>query len=216
VTTSPLVLHIVRPYATVEEYLDVEAWTIDARAMLLVDAPDLAVDTVVLFDVALRGSSEKLIRAEGRVAGRIAGQGDRPGGLRIKFKRYGAATKAFIDRAVQAQKIQVEPPTSIAPVSRNSVTEIELLRAEAVNLSVNLPVPVPVNAPAPVPAADPAPAAALESRPEAREPSGVHRRPAGPVEVPAHRDALLARLRERAVTVDLDAITARAAADKTG
>jgi len=30
-------------------------------------------------------------------------KGDRPGGLKVRFKRFGAATKAFIERAVQAQ-----------------------------------------------------------------------------------------------------------------
>jgi len=70
-STSPVVLHIVRPYATVEEYLAAEAWTIDTRAMVLVDAADLAPDTAILFDVAI-GSGEKLIRAEGKVAAKIA------------------------------------------------------------------------------------------------------------------------------------------------
>jgi len=217
-STSPVVLHIVRPYATVEEYLAAEAWTIDTRAMVLVDAADLAPDTAILFDVAI-GSGEKLIRAEGKVAAKIAPQGGRPGGLRVKFKRYGAATKAFIDRAMQARQAAALPegPVSVAPVSRTSVTEVELQKAEA----AAPPAPAPEPAPAP-PEPAPAPAAAPEaqaapppaSRPEAREPSGVHRRPKGPVDVPPNRDELLARLRERAGNVDINAISAPAA-DKT-
>ena len=38
---SPLVVHIQRPYATVEEYLEAEAWTIETRSMLLIDAEGL-------------------------------------------------------------------------------------------------------------------------------------------------------------------------------
>jgi hypothetical protein len=202
-STSPLVLHVVRPYATVDEYLAAEAWTIDARAMLLVDAAELPVETAVLFDVALT-SGEKLIRAEGKVAGSIAGQGGRPGGLRVKFKRYGAATKAFIDRAVQAQRAPAAieaTPVSVPPVSRNSVTEIEMQKAEAV-----APTVIEVAPPPPLPVAVP------ESRPEMSEPSGVRLRDAGPVEAPPERESLLARLRERAPRVDLEAIPQRVTA----
>lgn len=97
---SPLVLHITRPYADAEEYLKAEAWTMDARAMLLVDQPPLEPDTAIVFDVTLRDGSRP-IKAEGRVSRNIEAQGNRPGGLRVRFKRYGAPTKAFIERAVE-------------------------------------------------------------------------------------------------------------------
>ncbi|HEV8550998.1 MAG TPA: hypothetical protein VGQ57_18250 [Polyangiaceae bacterium] len=97
---SPLVLHITRPYADAEEYLKAEAWTMDARAMLLVDQPPLEPDTAIVFDVTLRDGSRP-IKAEGRVSRNIETQGNRPGGLRVRFKRYGAPTKAFIERAMQ-------------------------------------------------------------------------------------------------------------------
>ncbi|HVJ18319.1 MAG TPA: hypothetical protein VM686_23025 [Polyangiaceae bacterium] len=202
-STSPLVLHIVRPYATADEYLAAEAWTIDARAMLLVEAAELPPDTAVLFDVAL-ANGDKLIRAEGKVAAVIPAQGNRPGGLRVRFKRYGAATKAFIDRAVQAQKAPAPPdaaPVSAAPVSRNSITELEMQKAEAVApavIEVAAP-PAPLVVPVPVP----------ESRPETSVPSGVRLSDPGPIDVPRERDALLARLRERAPRVDLDTIPQR-------
>jgi hypothetical protein len=213
-SSSSLVLHVVRPYASAEEYLAAEAWTIDARAMILIDAEDLALDSAVLFDVAL-GNGEKVIRAEGKVAGRIAAQGSRPGGLRVKFKRYGAATKAFIDRAVQAQKSAEAappaelPPVSVAPVSRNSVTELELQQAEAAAPTViEVPLVAAPLAPLPLPGSD--------AKSEPRPPSGVHRRATGgDVEVPPDREALLARLRQRASSVDLDSFSAETAG-KTG
>ena len=217
-SSSPLVLHIVRPYATVDEYLAAEAWTIDARAMILVDVAELPADTAILFDVALT-SGEKLIRAEGKVAATIAAQGNRPGGLRVKFKRYGATTKAFIDRAVQTQRaaqsadlppVSVAPvsvaPVSVAPISRHSVTELELQKAEA----ATTPAVIEVSPPPPMPPL-PAPGPAPESRPEMSAPSGVRMRDAGPVDAPAERESLLARLRERAQHVDLDSIPQRVA-----
>jgi hypothetical protein len=85
---------------------------------VLIDADPLPADTAVLFDVALSGG-QKPIRAEGRVIGSVAPTSDRPGGLRVRFKRFGAATKAFIERAVKAQS-EAQPPELVVttPVPR--------------------------------------------------------------------------------------------------
>jgi len=204
VSSSPTVLHVVRPYRSVDEYLAAEAWTIDAKAMVLIGTEDLPPDTAVLFDVALQ-SGDKLIRAEGKVAGKIAAAGDRPAGLRVRFKRYGGTTKAFIDRAIQYARqggAASSPVSSVQPVSveRISVPDVEP------PLAASPPAPV-VDPPAPVadpPAPPPAPVTAA-----AAEPSGVHRRPVAPVDVPPNREALLARLRDRARSVDLDSFGPR-------
>jgi hypothetical protein len=191
---NPVVVHVVRPYASEQDYLAAEAWSIDARSMLLIDADPLAADTPVLFDVALE-DGHKPIRAEGRVVGMVAAQADRPGGMKVRFKRFGAATKAFIERAVKARaeapsrpgtdpgsapaqdrpsSVEVERPSSpeverlSMPEVRQSMTELE---------AVVIPVP-PVQAP---PVRD----------------SGLQRRVPGPVSAPANRDELLARLRQR-------------------
>jgi hypothetical protein len=89
------------------------------------------------------------------------------------------------------------------------VTEIEMQKAEA-----QAP-PALIEAQAPPALIEAQAPPAPESRPAAREPSGVHRRPALPVDVPAHREELLARLRQRATKVDIDSIAARTT-DKTG
>jgi hypothetical protein len=163
---NPLVVHVVRPYASEQEYLDAEAWSIEARSMLLLDTEQLPLDTSVLFDVAL-ADGHKPIRAEGRVVGSVAPSGARPGGLKVRFKRFGSATKAFIERAVKAQErpsmIELEPP-SATDLERPSMTELEA-------------VPVPAEV--------------------AREPSGVRPRLRGPVDAPANREELLERLRRR-------------------
>ncbi|HYP86974.1 MAG TPA: hypothetical protein VEQ59_02455 [Polyangiaceae bacterium] len=188
---TPVVVHVVRPYSSEQEYLAAEAWTIDARSMLLIDAEDLPLDTAVLFDIAL-ADGQKPIRAEGRVAALVEAEGERPGGLKVRFKRFGAATKAFIERAVKAKAEAGEPERpSAVEAERPSTVEHELpsaveherqslpeLRASMTDLEAVLP---PVAAAAPPP--DPG--------------SGVAQRRPGPVAAPANRDELLARLRQR-------------------
>jgi hypothetical protein len=168
---SPALLHVTRPYASEEEYLAAEAWTIDARGMLLVGERELATDTAVIFDVTLKNGA-KVIRAEGRVTGYVAPSDERAGGVRVRFRKFGAQTKAFIDRAVHAREEQLS--TSLA--------------------SEPPPEPAPGFESGPAAAALPV---AVEASP-VLERSGIHRRLAAPVAAPPNRDELLARLRERA------------------
>ena len=194
---NPVVVHVVRPYSSEQDYLAAEAWTIDARTMLLVDAEELPADTAVLFDVAL-ADGQKPIRAEGRVVGPIAASAGRPGGLKVRFKRFGAATKAFIERAVKLKSASAEPARPSQPeAERPSTPEAESpsgvqnerpssaepdraslpeLRASMTELET-LAVPQ---------------APALDSR--------LRQRVAGPVAAPANREELLARLRQHRQT----------------
>jgi hypothetical protein len=208
------VLHLVRPYATSDDYLAAEAWTINLRTMVLLEAPELPVNAVVLFDLAL-SNGDKLIRAEGKVLGTVAAEGDRPGGLRIRFKRYGGATKAFIERAASHQKDA--PPTKAREPENNAPEPPPQPEDEATPVEAAAPdgdaaateAAAPEHAVVPPLLADTAPDV------DAGEPSGVHRRPVAAVDVPEQRDALLSRLRARAAHVDFEAI-ARRAPDKTG
>jgi len=185
-------VHVLRPYASEQEYLRAEAWSIDARSMILIDTEELPPDTAVLFDIAL-SDGQKPIRAEGRVVGPTAAQGPRPGGLKVRFKRFGAATKAFIERAVKAKTAGGEPERPSQPdaekpstpdAERPSRVEVERvsmpeLRASMTDLETAL---------APPAAATPELA------------SGVRERKPGPVAAPANREELLARLRQRRQT----------------
>lgn len=146
-----MTLHVVRPYASEAELIEREGWTVQSKGMLLVDQDALPADTVVRFDVALADGT-KLVVAEGKVVGAQAADGDRPGGLRVRFRRFGASTKAFIDRVVER---------------RSAATS---------------------------------------------ERSGVHAKPAA---TPPDRDALLARLRERARGL-VKVVEAEHNADETG
>ena len=179
---NPIVVHVVRPYSTEEQYLAAEAWSIEQRGMLLVGAEELAADTAVLFDVAL-ADGHKPIRAEGRVVGSVPAQGDRPGGVRVRFKRFGAATKAFIERAVQAKS----SPGAVAPSSPIAAPEPERLSMPEVRASMTDLEAISL----------PPPPVAAAPRSSEREPSGVRQRVPGPVAAPANREELLARLRQR-------------------
>jgi hypothetical protein len=179
---NPIVVHVVRPYESEHEYLTAEAWSIDQRSMLLIDAESLPTDTAVLFDVAL-ADGQKPIRAEGRVVGTVAASGNRPGGLKVRFRRFGAATKAFIERAVQAKSspgtssplAASEPDRAGLPELRVSMTDLEAL-------------------------SPPPPASVAPPTPSERGPSGLHQRVPGPVAAPANREELLQRLRQRRQT----------------
>ena len=169
--STPIVIHVLRPYASEEEYLARERFSIEAKSMLLIDQPPLPVDTPVVFDVAL-ANGQKPIRAEGKVIAHVPAQGDLPGGLRVRFRRFGAATKAFIDRAVAGSSAPASQPQQEAPSQPQQ---------EAPSLSLQ----------SPAESADPSPTR------EAHKSSGVHRKTVSPVAAPANRDALLNRLRAR-------------------
>jgi hypothetical protein len=172
--SSPIVIHMQRPYASEEEYLAHERFSIEAKSMLLIDQPALPLDTAIVFDVTLE-NGQKPIRAEARVVGYVEPEGDRPGGLRVRFRRFGAATKAFIDRAVNGT-------AAAAAASASAASEIV-----ATEPTAN---PPPTNSHSTI--------QANETK-EAEEASGIHRKAAVPVAAPANREALLARLRGRRV-----------------
>src|SRR5262245_52146129 len=88
-----------RPYESVEDYIQAEGWTISLKRMILLDQPRLDRETIVRFELSLQ-NGEKLIRAEARVVGYQAPTPDKPGGPKVRFKRFGGTTKAFIQEVV--------------------------------------------------------------------------------------------------------------------
>jgi hypothetical protein len=193
--TQPVVLHVTRPYADADAYLTHEAWTIDLRSMLLVDQPELPRDTNIVFDVTLADGSRP-IRAEARVLGKLEPALGKPGGLRVRFKRYGASTKAFIERAVALLGTGT-PPRSIPP---QPPLELELGggAGPASLAAVSLPAqPVPF---APVPPSV-HPGAAPPDRADGLE--RLRARVLGELPIPEERELLLERLRQRGQEEDL-------------
>jgi hypothetical protein len=178
---NPVVLHLTRPYANAEEYLEREAWSIETRSMVLIGQPELPPETDVVFDVTLADGS-KPIRAEAKVVGPVVPSEGRPGGLRVRFKRYGTATRAFVERAASSRWANEPSPPSAKPAS-----------APPGRTSVR---PAPGSVPPPaMPAWDEdktsrfTRAVALAA-PMTHDPSEVT--------APADRDTLLERLRKRA------------------
>ena len=170
-----------RPYASEEEYLAHERFSIEAKSMLLIDQPALPLDAAIVFDVTLQ-NGQKPIRAEAKVIGYEEAKGDRPGGVRVRFRRFGAATKAFIDRAVNGA-----PIAPISPSSSNAVPPVLDAAAHAVINATPTPTHTPLQN--------------NQQPSESEEASGIHKKTAKTaakaIEAPPNRDALLARLRGR-------------------
>ncbi len=120
--SEPLALHVIRPYPNADEYLKHEAWTMDTRTMLLIGEAELPPGTAVMLEVTL-GDGSRPIRAEARVLANVEPRGARPGGLRVRFKRYGASTKTFLDRAVElSDRPSLRPPEPSPPSPENGST----------------------------------------------------------------------------------------------
>lgn len=179
---NPVVLHVMRPYDDVASYLEAEAWTIDTRGMLLLEQEALEPDVAVVFDVSLRDGS-KLIRAEARVAEYLAASDDRPAGLRVRFRRFGAKTKAFIDHAVAEREKRLAFGRSLPRHSSRPPAG-----------SHPPPSLRDMMTPSPAPASVTRSSRAQPT--SSRDSSGLLR--VGPgIAAPANREELLARLRER-------------------
>lgn len=220
--SEPVILRVVRPYASEDEFLAGDLWTIDAKATLLIGVAPLDPGTLVRFDVVL-STGKLVIRAEGKVLKYVEATPARPGGLRVRFTRFGGSTKAFIDRAVALRRASTpaRPDATPAPSARPPVPS----PASAPSTPAEAPTAAPTDS-APTSSAPrasgPAPRAAEAAEPELRsgvtasaEPLPQSLRAAGGadfgerkqvlreravqhVSPPANRDALLDRLRSRA------------------
>ncbi len=186
------------------------------RSMVLIDQPELPVDAVVRFDVALADGT-KLIRAEGRVLRSLPPLGSRPGGLQVKFTRFGASTKAFLDRAValrdgaRSHASELPPPArpSAPPPSNADVLVEPSATPPEVSPELSLAPPVVAAPPLeerPEAASAGSDAASAEARAvgsagapsPSRPPSPSHVRRKVELPSPQGRDEVLARLRARA------------------
>ncbi|MCC6213857.1 MAG: hypothetical protein IT376_03245 [Polyangiaceae bacterium] len=165
--SEPVVLKVVRPYASEAELVDAEGWTLGQKGVLLIGTEPLDPGSLVRFELAL-ATGAKLIVAEGRVARQVPATSERPATLDVRFRRYGASTKAFLDRV--AASGGRDEPSALESAPRHEAPS------------------GPGVASASAPGSD---------APPADEPSGVHLRRVAPIVAPSNRDQLLARLRSR-------------------
>ncbi|MGE0321384.1 MAG: hypothetical protein AB7K71_12955 [Polyangiaceae bacterium] len=95
---SHVVIRTVRPYATEEEFLQAEGWTLSRKNIILLDQPQHPEDTVVRFELKLEGG-QRLMRAEGSVVRFREADDEFPSQLELKFRRFDAAAKSLIEAA---------------------------------------------------------------------------------------------------------------------
>ena len=189
--------------------------------MLLIDQPPLPADTAIVFDVKLEDGSRP-IKAEARVTGSVQAMDGRPEGLRVRFKRYGAPTKAFIDRAmafVATGEDSLPPPPepdepSTVLASAPDAATMSPLTLDALPFAGDRRRPEPARAPHTVDVAAPSTLSEAGSfRPVAVTPSGspdvpgglaaLRARAATMPETPANREYLLEKLRQRGLNDEL-------------
>jgi hypothetical protein len=188
IVNGPLLLRVLRPYPSADAYVAAESWSIDVKGMLLVDEPAHPPGTAVRFDVTL-SNGEKVIRAEGTVVRHVAPRGDRPGGLQVRFKRFGGTTKAFIDRVVAARAADRKPPRMTLPsLPEASEPTIKDLPSDPRTSVTSLTPELTSLGPLPPKVFQ------VFGTPVAR----LRERRPGPISAPADRDGVLRRLRQRA------------------
>jgi hypothetical protein len=202
--SGPFTLKITRPYASREEYLEGDYWTVERSEMLLLGVEGVAPGAQVTFEIVLE-NKEIVVRGEGRVLELVSPSDGKPGGARVRFKQLDSGSKATLRRALEIQRKKATerqaakaaavdaPPAGIPEAATPHKETAPAAQEQSANGG---PEPAPeVAAPAPVePASETAAPTPIEA--EREEPSGVHRI-GEPVRAPENREALLERLRER-------------------
>jgi hypothetical protein len=170
--SGPFTLRIARPYASREDYLQGDYWTVERSEMLLLGVEGVSQGAQVTFEIVL-DNKEVVVRGEGRALDLVPPRDGKPGGVRVRFKQLDSGSKATLRRALEIQKKKATEPQAATPAAVDPPPAAQ---------------PEPVSTQA---AVEPSP-----GDPEREEPSGVHRI-GDPVRAPENREALLERLRER-------------------
>jgi hypothetical protein len=228
-------LHISRPYATLDEYLDGDFWTVDRKEMFLIGAPSFEVGVAVKFAIELEDGTA-VVSGEGRAVEYTAPSDEFPGGLKIRFRQLDANSKAVLRRALElrrkayqaamAEAAAAEGNAAAEGAAANAAPPVEAPPAVAEPAVVAAPAMAPMAAVLPNPpmvftAASGAPSigpdllamSVAPARPAASfaappKPRAVSRHQAKVVSAPPNRDALLRRLRERARSLPAGAFRA--------
>jgi hypothetical protein len=203
--SGPFTLRIARPYASREDYLQGDYWTVERSEMLLLDVEGVAQGAQVTFEIVLE-NKEIVVRGEGRALELVPPRDGKPGGVRVRFKQLDAGSKATLRRALEIQKKKATERQAATPAAMDSPppAPLEAAKSEPTEAAVAAHEQAEAQGAQPAPeAAAPAPAepvgeaaAPTPGEAERDEPSGVHRI-GDPVRAPENREALLERLRER-------------------
>ncbi len=181
--TGPRVLNLVRPYQSLEEYIECEGWTIERRSMYLLGVSGVEPGELVRFNVSLADGA-RVIRAEGQVLPPREPDASLPEGARVRFRRFDLTSKQLIERLSMERDLadsERGPLSIVADISPSISAERkpaeETLRSQRPATSVP-------------PSRRSAPPAAIAPEPPLKS---------GPrsVAAPSTRDELLDRLRRR-------------------
>lgn len=114
--TEALHLRVVRPYASEEEFLETEGWTLNLRSVLLIGVPPHPEGTPARVELTL-SSGKAVVLAEGSVVKHLAETATRPAGLVVRFQRMSPKTSEFIKRAVahNADRGPLSSPLATSP-----------------------------------------------------------------------------------------------------
>ncbi|HEY1959663.1 MAG TPA: hypothetical protein VGH28_28835 [Polyangiaceae bacterium] len=191
----PVAIRITRPYQSEDELLARELDTISRTGVVLVGAQPRPEGVILRFELAL-ASGAALLRGEGRVIGyKPAAVGHEPG-LAVRFTRLDSKSKALVDRVTTLREARrSEPPQAGRRDRERSVPPpAASVRPPAPSIP---PSPTPTSsAEIPVTPASSADVLPVSSQP-APQPSVAQTAP-----IDMDREAILARLRERAARID--------------
>jgi hypothetical protein len=224
----PVAIRITRPYATEDEFLEHELETLSRTSVTLLGAQSRPQGVVLRFELVL-SSGQVLLRGEGRVVAFRPDAHKGVGGLSLRFTRLDSRSKTLVDKAAtlrdrrrpSAIPGQPPPPERESQPSDAVISAPLLPDSEGSHTPMTLPGPAAMPPPAPAspvspvtlrmpavtvpaPVAPPAAPIALALPMPAPVPSAHG--PARHAEPPPARDALLARLRERAKAMDRSAV----------
>jgi len=142
---EPLSIRVERPYASEEDFLDAEAWSITARSMLLIDIGPLPEGTALRCELRL-SNGRPLVVAEGLAVKHLGASPTRPAGLVVRYKRMSAASSEFVKRAV-ARSAELRPSSPPKATTNPPVGQAKSVSTVPQRRTTSGPPPRPSRAP---------------------------------------------------------------------
>jgi hypothetical protein len=154
-----------RPYDSLDDFLEGDAWTVARGDMILLGVSGVDLGGAVEFSIVL-STGEAVVSGEGRVVEVVPPSEDFEGGTRVKFRKLDADSKAVLRRALEVQRrraaeaaaeAEAEAAAAAGLPNADYVAAAEMLPSSAVQ---ELPSSAATNEPPPPAAEAPPPPAA--------------------------------------------------------
>lgn len=98
-------LKITRPFATLEDFLENDSWTVSRSELVLIHPDMPAEGTLVGFEIGL-DTGQVLVRGEGSVVGPAEKDGAPTQGFRVRLRKLYASSKTVLKSALERQRAQ--------------------------------------------------------------------------------------------------------------